>query len=63
LKPNPAGILAGTIVGNDIISCGSTPMSTYYQVTIFAGSLADLPAALLHCRTCLEHSHGYPDVQ
>jgi hypothetical protein len=25
LKPNPAGILAGTIVGNDIISCGSTP--------------------------------------
>ena len=39
LKPNPAGMLAGTIVGNDIVSCGGLIGQTYYQVTVFAGSL------------------------
>jgi hypothetical protein len=39
MRPNPAGLLAGTIVGNDIISCGTLLGQTYYQVTVFAGSL------------------------
>jgi len=36
--PNAAGNLAGTIVGNDIISCGTSLGQTYYQVAIFAGT-------------------------
>ena len=36
--PNPAGMLSGTLVGNDIISCGTTVGQTYYQVTIYAGT-------------------------
>ncbi|HTX38955.1 MAG TPA: hypothetical protein VME43_28215, partial [Bryobacteraceae bacterium] len=38
MVPNVAGNLVGTIVGNDIISCGTTIGQTYYQVTIFAGT-------------------------
>ena len=36
--PNPAGLLIGTLVGNDIIACGTVIGQTYYQVQIFAGS-------------------------
>ena len=36
--PNAAGLLAGTLVGNDIISCGTTIGQTWYQVQIFSGS-------------------------
>ena len=38
MVPNPAGILRGTLVGNDIISCGTVLGQTYYQVNIYAGS-------------------------
>jgi len=37
MVPNAAGILAGTLAGNDIISCGTVIGQTYYKVTVFAG--------------------------
>lgn len=46
--PNPAGRLAGTVVGNDIISCGTTVGQTYYQVTIFAGTQQVCQQTVLH---------------
>lgn len=36
-SPNAAGLLAGTLAGNDLISCGTTIGQTYYKVEIFAG--------------------------
>ena len=38
MVPNVAGNLVGTIVGNDIVTCGTTIGQTYYQVTIFSGT-------------------------
>jgi len=36
--PNPAGLLTGSIIGNDVIECGTVIGQTYYQVTIFNGT-------------------------
>lgn len=36
--PSPAGALTGTIIGNDVISCGTIIGQTYYQVQIFNGT-------------------------
>lgn len=36
--PNAAGNLSGTVVGNDLIECGTTIGQTYYQVTIYSGT-------------------------
>jgi hypothetical protein len=36
--PTPAGMLTGTIIGNDAIECGTTIGQTYYKVQIFNGT-------------------------
>jgi hypothetical protein len=36
--PNPAGMLAGAVIGNDIIACDSTIGQTWYKVAIWIGS-------------------------
>ena len=36
--PNPAGMLAGAIIGNDIIACDSTVGQTWYRVAIWIGN-------------------------
>jgi hypothetical protein len=36
--PNAAGLLAGTLIGNDVIECGTVVGQTYYLVSIFAGT-------------------------
>jgi hypothetical protein len=38
IVPNQASILTGTLVGNDVIECGSTLGQTYYEVTLKQGS-------------------------
>lgn len=38
VTPNPAGLLTGTIVGNDILECGTTIGQTYYKVQIYTGT-------------------------
>jgi hypothetical protein len=36
--PNQASMLTGSLVGNDVIECGSTLGQTYYEVTLKHGS-------------------------
>lgn len=36
--PNPAGMLAGSIIGNDVIACDSTIGQTWYKVAIWTGN-------------------------
>jgi hypothetical protein len=38
LFPNPAGMLAGAIIGNDVIACDSTIGQTWYKVAIWIGN-------------------------
>lgn len=45
LTPDSTGLLTGNIVPNDIISCGGTVGTTYYNVTTLLNGVPQAPAA------------------